>query len=278
MLFRNMEDKVEKNKRNHENLSEILEVLRDKIKKERKRSLKRYFFSWFSPICRLKKAYSGKVSLHASVKKASIAVETAFVLPIFFLGAVALISLMDIYKIQTEHLMQLCEKAKETGMYAYALDGNSPENIILPDMFTYSPAASIIPLPEIRMFQTVKVHAWTGKEYGNGGETHKEEAEQMVYVTESGSVYHKNIGCTYLNLSVNHVPGQGVSGLRNRYGEKYSPCETCAKNQNPAGTVYITDTGNRYHNLESCSGLKRTVKMVKYSQVEGTMHVCSRCG
>ena len=36
----------------------------------------------------------------------------------------------------------------------------------------------------------------------------------------------------------------------------------------------MTKSGNRYHNLESCSGLKRTVKLVKQSDVHG-MRACS---
>lgn len=54
-------------------------------------------------------------------------------------------------------------------------------------------------------------------------------------------------------------------------------CETCSRHQNPSGTVYITGSGNRYHNDASCSGLKRTVRLVKKSQL-GDMHVCSKCG
>ena len=56
--------------------------------------------------------------------------------------------------------------------------------------------------------------------------------------------------------------------MRNTYGAKYYPCESCSRNQNPAGCVYITSTGNRYHNQETCSGLKRTIRLVKLSQVE----------
>ena len=43
------------------------------------------------------------------LKKGSMAVETALVLPLFFSGMVTLISL--IYKLQTEHLSDLCNQA-----------------------------------------------------------------------------------------------------------------------------------------------------------------------
>ena len=103
------------------------------------------------------------------------------------------------------------------------------------------------------------------------------ETEQMVYVTESGSVYHRNPGCSYLNVSLKQIPGSAVKSAGNQYGEHYSACEICSRNQNPAGVVYVTERGNRYHNLESCSGLKRTVRLVKASSVQ-EMGACSRCG
>lgn len=248
-------------------------------KKERKRS-RNHKLSLDSPTFREYKDSSEKVSFCTlkTVKKASLAAETALVLPLFFLGIITLISFMDIYRIQTEHLTVLCEKTKEAGMYAYVLDGKGPEEITLPDVYSYTPAGGLVPLPEIWMHNTVKVHAWTGAEYQDtGNNAVSEKPEEMVYVTETGSVYHKSSGCHYLNLSINQIAGSRISSARNNYGEKYHPCETCSRNQPPAGSVYVTGNGNRYHNLESCSGLKRTVKLVKQSQVKD-MHACSKCG
>lgn len=256
-------------------------VFGNRIRIERIRSLTRYHLLLIPPTYKRISIHAGKTSLRTSLKKASIAVETALVLPIFFLGMVTMISFMDIYKLQTEHLTKLCEKTKEAGMYAYILDGSGPDNITLPDFYTYEPIGGLVPLPDVRIFNTVKVHAWTGKEYANEeGQAGSEEKEKepMVYVTENGSVYHKDIGCSYLDLSISHVSKNAAEGLRNHYGEKYSPCETCGKGQDQGGMVYITETGNRYHTLESCSGLKRTVRMEKQSHVSGKMHACSRCG
>lgn len=275
MLFQSTKGNTTENKRNLRKRKDMINK-----EKERKRSLKRYTLFRQSPTARIRGLCSGKVSLCTSFNKASIAVETAFVLPLFFLGTVTMISFMDIYKIQTEHLLKLCEDTKQAGMYAYVLDGNGPEHIILPDVYTYKPVESCFPMMSVRMFNSVKVHAWTGREYEKNAqeEGKTDQEEQMVYVTETGTVYHKKLECSYLNLSVSHVSGSRIGGYRNQNGEKYSPCETCVKSQNPAGIVYITDTGNRYHNLESCSGLKRTVRLVKCSEVNGSMHVCSRCG
>ena len=49
-------------------------------------------------------------------KKASMTIEAALVLPLFFFGMITMISFMDVYKLQTEHLSQLCQRAKEAGM------------------------------------------------------------------------------------------------------------------------------------------------------------------
>ncbi len=260
------------------NIAEIRK--KDKKNYERRRCSLKKILSFLSPKKRkdsLKVNFSVKAPFGTSfLKKGSLAVETALVLPIFFLGMVTLISFMDIYKMQTEHLTDLCTRAKKVGMYAYITGENGAENITLPDIYTYRPFGGLIPLLGVVVYNHVKIHAWTGTEFpDNGGE--QGEVEQMVYVTASGSVYHKNPGCSYLNVSLRQISGSSVKSAANQYGEHYSACETCSRNQKPAGIVYITEQGNRYHNLESCSGLKRSVELVKASSVSG-MNACSRCG
>lgn len=93
---------------------------------------------------------------------------------------VTMISFMDIYSLQTTHLQALCEKTKDAGMYAYVADGNGPEEITLPDVYSYSPVGALIPLPKVWMHNTVKVHAWTGAEEGVKGSGDSTESEEMV--------------------------------------------------------------------------------------------------
>lgn len=250
----------------------------DGNRKMRKCSLKKGILS--SPMDSPQKKPPEKASLYALIKdkcrKGSLALETAMVLPLFLLGMVTIISFMDIYRLQTVHLQELCEKAKTAGMYAYSTDGAGTDEITLPDIYSYTPVSGLVPLPKIWMHNTVKVHAWTGADSSDlSGNV--QEAETMVYVTESGSVYHTKAGCRYLHVSVNQVSGTEVGHLRNDSGTKYSPCETCSRDQQPAGNVYITSSGTHYHNVASCSGLKRTVKLVKQSEVS-EMHACSKCG
>ena len=153
-------------------------------------------------------------------------------------------------------------------MYAYLAGGSDAGDITLPDVYTYEPFGGLVPLPKTIIYNHVKVHAWTGTVFeDNGG--NQGDTETMVYVTASGSVCHKDPGCSYLNVSLKQVSGSSVLSMNNQYGEHYSACETCSRNEKPAGIVYVTDQGNRYHNLESCSGLKRSVRLVKESSVSG---------
>lgn len=129
-------------------------------------------------------------------------------------------------------------------------------------------------LSDFPVLQRARVRAWTGKISAGGGEKEDGEAEEKVYVTANGNVYHRSRECTHIRLSVRQESKSRVSGLRNADGGKYHPCEKCGGS---GSQVYITDTGDRYHSSAACSGLKREVIEVSLSQVEG-WKACSRCG
>ncbi len=108
-------------------------------------------------------------------------------------------------------------------------------------------------------------------------EEEEETDDEMVYVTESGTVYHVTMQCPSLNIRSHSVALGEVGSRRNDGGAKYYPCEHCAKGAAP-GTVLITEDGNRYHYTASCSGLKRTVRKIPLSEAEKTYRPCKRCG
>ncbi|MGN0351626.1 MAG: pilus assembly protein [Roseburia sp.] len=120
--------------------------------------------------------------------------------------------------------------------------------------------------------QKTKVRKWTG---WNTGE--EDETDCWVYITENGSVYHTTKSCSYLDLSIQTVPYSELEYRRSLSGAIYYPCPICAKKGKEMGTVYITDYGNRYHTDLNCSGLKRTIYMVRKSEV-GDRRACSKCG
>ncbi len=137
----------------------------------------------------------------------------------------------------------------------------------------------LISLPGRFFLQRASVRAWVGRKTEKAGETEKTEetqvAEATVYVTATGSVYHRDLTCSYLKLSVSSISLDAVGDARNNSGAIYYPCERCGENF--GSTVYITKDGNRYHSSVSCSSLKRTVNEKKLSEV-GDLRPCSRCG
>ena len=55
-----------------------------------------------------------------------------------------------------------------------------------------------------------------------------EEQEEYVYITENGTVYHRERNCTHLTLSIELAGKDEVGQLRNESGGKYYPCENAA--------------------------------------------------
>lgn len=125
------------------------------------------------------------------------------------------------------------------------------------------------------MSQRYYAKAWTG--YDASGSVSDFSAEDpMVYVTETGTVYHIDRNCTYLNPKVESVAAEEASGRRNASGAKYAPCGFCGTGAG-GNEVYITNFGNSYHNKHNCPGLKRTIYTVPLSEV-GARGRCSKCG
>ena len=123
---------------------------------------------------------------------------------------------------------------------------------------------------QIPISQRARMRDWRGIDI--------QENQDIVYITKTGTVYHCNRNCRYLNIQEKPVELDSVTLLRNRYGAKYSPCEICAKN-NPLwdSKVYITTDGKRYHTDINCSGLTRYVISIQKKDV-GERNPCSVCG
>ncbi len=129
--------------------------------------------------------------------------------------------------------------------------------------------------------QRFKLHANTGvwdpnafskKEEAKEGETESEK----VYVTESGSVYHRSLTCSHLSVKAEAVSAEDVGNRRNRDGKKYELCSYC-KNSPRGDEVFITAYGTKYHFNADCLALKRKVREVSLDEVKG-MKPCSTCG
>lgn len=125
-------------------------------------------------------------------------------------------------------------------------------------------------ISEYSVSQTSLSRKWIGQTSGS-------ETGSYVYITDFGSVYHKSKSCCYLDLSINSVNISDIAPLRNKSGAKYSACSKCVAKNMADSKVYITDYGTLYHSDISCSALKRTIHIVKLSEVDG-MSACSKCG
>lgn len=138
-----------------------------------------------------------------------------------------------------------------------------------------TPRCNVFFIPQRNLTARARTHAWTG--YDRSGTETTEDGERIVYVTESGSVYHLSRSCTHLDLSIRPIPVGTQGEYRNSSGGNYRVCEVCGGPSPGQEMVYITNEGDRYHSSLTCSGLKRTIYEIPISQAGGR-RVCSRCG
>lgn len=246
----------------------------------------------------------------SACKKASMTIEAAAAIPIFFLAVLCLFYFMEIMAIRTSVRTGLQAAGKRAMQEAYMLPAVTPAGLekdvihaigaerlersiveggsagIHCEGSFLSPTTGIgtirakykirlpIPMfgvPPVAYEESMRIKAWTGYEK----ETFGKEDEETVYITETGIVYHRDYHCTHLDLSVHMAQASDIGSLRNESGGKYYACEHCGGGG--LGSVYITDTGDRYHGSLSCSGLKRTIYAVPISEAIGK-GACSRCG
>jgi hypothetical protein len=244
----------------------------------------------------------------------SLTIEAAFVMPIFLCCILSFFWFFQIINTAGAVNAALKEDGKKLALYAYVTENGTGEGVFsLGDRMTLSLAKvhvrqaagdsvsyfhmsrssagteddmvdlvaeygirwkmPFLPGWKVRLLGRARVRAWTGRsrEDSSGGASQ----EEIVYITENGTVYHRSRECSHIRLSIRTASRAQVATLRNQDGAKYYPCEYCGKR---AGRlVYLTKEGNRYHSTVSCSGLKRGVLAVPLSQV-ADWPACSRCG
>lgn len=244
-------------------------------------------------------------------KKGSVTIETAMVLPVFFLGIVCLLYMMEVMAIRTSIRSGMQCAAKQVVEEAFlkpVVTSEELEENIRNAIGTERLDRSIIkggsmgiscegsrmsvitgildihvryevklPVPAVSsavavMEEALKVKGWTG--YIRTG--WENESEDMVYITQTGMVYHRDSSCNYLELSIQTVSSEDLDILRNKNQGIYHACGRCVSGQ-AKDKVYITAYGDRYHNSLNCSGLKRTVYMVPVSEAVGK-GACAKCG
>lgn len=117
--------------------------------------------------------------------------------------------------------------------------------------------------------EQIKQKAYVGLQY----EDLSDDGDVYVYVTENGTVYHKDRSCYHIKLTITQIDENTLNSMYSGY----DACEICAAGKTMTGSIYITKTGDKYHYSIGCSGLKRTVKRVKLKDVSN-LSPCSACG
>lgn len=274
------------------------------------------------------KAFGRISSCFPGTLKASMTVEASLVLPLFLYAFLNLISIIEIYRVQSNMSAAMHSTVKQMAVYGYEYKevagsdtgkasslgltyiyaankvraflgndylSNSPikggaagiswlrseimgedECIDLVAAYVVEPAISIMGYDDIIMHNRMRTRAWTGydvEEIADSDDT--EIAEEIVYITSEGTVYHRSRACTYLQCSIITISKDMVGSERNKDGDIYYPCDSCG--DNAKSTVYVTNYGNRYHSTIECNKLKRTVLCVPISEVGGR-GACSKCG
>ena len=237
-----------------------------------------------------------RVSRFAS--RGSITVEASIVVSLFFFAMLTLMSLMEMMYLQTTIKTALCTVGKQAAverLLPVRMEERLVETIgeerleqsmvvggkegldcsrskqywgttIMELVVDYEVQVPVLlfRLPSFSRSESIRIKGWSGKEglgLGSG-------MEEIVYMTEHGIVYHKDVSCTYLELSIHPIQKDEIKG--------YSPCIYCKGVSEDQQIVYVTDYGNRYHGTLDCRGLRRKVYAVPLKEVYG-IGGCSKC-
>lgn len=212
----------------------------------------------------------------AKSPEGSMTVEAALAVPLFLFFMVNVLSILLFFHRFSTNLEELHQQGRQLSMLAYTARDTGiiqDEMVKLVKPVRVSPVIPVLGYRGTTIVSCCYMRAWTG--YDVTQDEVGETEEEYVYITESGSVYHRRRNCTHLSLSVELTGREEVESRRNAYGGRYTACEKCKGSE--SGIVYITAEGDRYHNTIECSGLKRTVRCVLLSETGGRAP-CSRCG
>lgn len=242
-----------------------------------KTSLREYPPQRFHKSRKIKYMYSKRISSFLlSTQEGSMTVEASIAIPVFLFAVINLLSVILQFGEYASNLADMHRNVKELAVHAHILgeSGNADnELVVLTEIQSLKPVIPVLGFDAAKTIVNCKARKWTG--YNVEKTTGVREEEEWVYITPSGSAYHKNPNCGYLNPQIFSAVTDRIDEYRNSSGEKYYPCTGC-KDITLTGICFFTEYGNRYHSTLKCSGLKRTVYSVLISEVEGR-HACSKC-
>lgn len=218
--------------------------------------------------------------------RGSLTVEAAFSATLFFLTLFSLLYLFSLLFGLCQVQMRLASAAQQYecfGVKSGTIEGILKQSVLIQwdeeEGICYVKQKKEIPFLGgqffgVSLYQQMKVSGYKGKSMVSSQET----KEKYVYVTESGSVYHFDRGCIYLNPGIQGMYHSRAQSQRNYSGGKYGSCKSCCKGREVTEktVVYITPYGDSFHIDKKCSGLKRTIRKILLSKA-GNMPPCSKC-
>lgn len=238
--------------------------------------------------------------IFSSDVKAGMTLEAALVIPFFLFAMINVISVMDIMRIKSCVDMAVAESGNEIAIECYGeylndlissiyikgkvnqflkenLSDSDYERVkgsivvtkvsIMDEKLSFRVSYKIKPLVDMTGLITVKLYA---DYYGHSwlGYIEQGEIEQMVFLSNTASVYHVDKQCKYLNVTIMKVPYESLGVYRNNSRKKYKQCNFCNVKK-VEEYVFITPEGDGYHTTKNCIGLTRSIYTVPISQVEG---------
>ena len=242
--------------------------------------------------------------------KGSITLEAALVIPFFFFAMLSLVFLLEMMNIRTDMQHALHSIGKTLSQQSYVnpmlstpglrqrivdqigeeriehsiiangtagvdcSDSTSDWNTAVMDLsvkYEIEIPVLLFRIPAIPCEETLRIKGWTGQNAGGEEGVHQE----VVYITDYGSVYHYDMSCTYLDISIRGILADTIEDARNDSGGKYYACDTCGGGTH-YGILYVANYGDRYHTTLNCSKIQRNVYAVPYEDVIG-MGGCSKC-
>lgn len=138
--------------------------------------------------------------------------------------------------------------------------------------YEVSPLTGLAGFARFRMANRYVEHLWNGYEIPDS----PVEAG-LVYVAETGEVYHEERSCSFLCVSVKGTEPESLKDLKTRDNLPFEACQRCCFGEVP-GMIYITEEGSSFHYAANCSSLKRTVAAVPADKIPSELRPCSRCG
>lgn len=205
----------------------------------------------------------------------SMTVEAAMVMPLFLYAIINLLSLILMFQEYSVQEAKLHQTGRQMSLLAYGQEEGKQDI----ELVTVSPVRALIPIaafPSAVIVNGCVMHKWTGYDLFGPEASSEETGEALVYVTRSGTAYHKSRNCVYLNPSIRMMTRRQAEEAVNAEQQRYTPCILCGGG---SGIVYVTETGTRYHSTAGCSGIKRTIDSIPLSEALASgRHACAKCG